>query len=109
MVKDRLPRGRPSWVSGSKLVFLLQFSAEYHAARDAGLVAAGLFYTGVTKKFISKYGWGFDRWTDKECPDPDQDAWLDVNDYANLEPGEAAQRRDYYRGLREVSDIFVTT
>ena len=46
---DARPRGRPTWVSGTKLAFLSQFSSDWQCATDTSLVAAGKFYTKVTK------------------------------------------------------------
>lgn len=96
-------RGRPSWVSGSKLAFLSQYSIDWQTATDTGLVAAGQFYTNITKRFIKKYGWDFDRWTDKECPDPNPDTIDDDEDHETLTEEESTKRNEYFRTMRGVS------
>jgi hypothetical protein len=99
----RGPRGRPSWVVGTKLEFLLQYSADWRKATDIGLVAAGNFYTKVTKRFIKKYGWNFDRWTDIDCPNPDPETIDDDDSQEGLTDEEVNQRHEYFRELRVVS------
>lgn len=96
------PRGRPSWVSGSKLIFLERYAADWQKATDSSLVAAGHFYTKVAKHFIKKYGWHFDRWVDKECPDPDPET-IDDDDQEELSDDEVAKRQKYFRDIRGVS------
>lgn len=96
-------RGRPSWVSGTKLTFLSKYSDEWQEATDTSLVVAGRFYTRVTKRFIKKYGWHFDRWTDKECPDLDPDTIDDDDDQQGLTDEEISKRSQYYREMRGVS------
>jgi hypothetical protein len=71
MPHNKGPCGHPSWVVGTKLTFLSQYSADWLKATNISLVATGKFYTKVTKCFIKKYGWYFDCWTDKEYLDPD--------------------------------------
>jgi hypothetical protein len=96
-------RGRPSWVTGTKLVFLEQYAEQWQKATDTNLVAAGHFYTKVTRRFIKKYGWHFNRWTDKDCPDPDP-ATIDEDDTQDrLTKEEAVKRNEYYQDLRAVS------
>ena len=104
MLADKRPlRGRPTWVSGTKLVFLGQYADDWQKATDTGLAAAGVFYTKVAKRFIKKYGWHFDRWTDKVCPDPDP-ATIDEDDSQDgLSNEEIAKRHEYYREIRSVS------
>lgn len=97
------PRGRPTWVSGTKLVFLEQYGGDWQKATDTSLVVAGKFYTKVTKRFIKKYGWHFDRWADKNCPDPDP-ATIDEDDsQEHLTADEVLKRNKYFRELRGVS------
>lgn len=100
---NRGPRGRPSWVVGTKLVFLDQYSADWQLATDQGLVVAGKFYTKVTKRFIKKYGWHFDRWQDKQCADLDQETIDDDEVEEDVENVERERRSAYYNQLREVS------
>lgn len=91
------------WVTGSKYTFLNQFAADWQEATDQGLVAAGRFYTKVTKRFIKKYGWGFDRWTDKICPDPDPDTLDQDDSQEGLSEDDIIERQKYYRDMRGVS------
>lgn len=100
---DARPRGRPTWVSGTKLAFLSQFSSDWQCTTDTSLVAAGKFYTKVTKRFIKKYGWGFDRWTDKICPDPDPVTIDDDDSQVGLTEGEIETRQKYFQDMRGVS------
>jgi len=100
---DKGPRGRPSWVVGTKFVFLNQYSEDWQSATDQGVVAAGRFYTKITKRFIKKYGWHFNRWEDKECADLDEETIDDEESDPDLDNEELAQRLKYYKELREVS------
>lgn len=95
--------GRPSWVFGTKLTFLSQYSDDWRQATDKGLVAAGNFYTKVTKRFIKKYGWDFDHWTDKVCVDLDPDTMDDDETQEGLSEQEVNKRHEYFRALRGVS------
>lgn len=97
------PRGRPTWVSGTKHAFLSQYSSDWQSATDTNVVAAGKFYTKVTKRFIKKYGWGFDRWTDKDCPDPNPATIDDDDSQDGLTEDEIAKRQQYFRDMRAVS------
>lgn len=96
-------RGRPSWVTGTKLAFLGQYAEQWQKATDTNLVAAGHFYTKVTQRFIKKYRWNFNRWTDKDCPDPDLETIDEDNTQAGLTKEEVAKRNEYYQDLRAVS------
>jgi len=99
-------RGHPSWVSGSKLAFLSQYSADWQKATDTSLVAASQFYMTITKHFIKKYGWGFDRWTDKDCLDPNPDTINDDDDdQETLTEQESTKRNEYFRATRGISDL----
>lgn len=80
-----------------------QYSADWLKATDISLVAAGKFYTKVTKRFIKKYGWYFDRWTDKECPDPDPDTIDDDYSQEGLTEEEVNNRHEYFKEMRGVS------
>lgn len=103
-MSDSRPRGRPSWVTGSKLKFLTQFSDEWQRAKDQGPNAVGVFYTNVTKRFVSQYGWHFNRWEDKICkPADDDDAWVNITDHGDLDQEEITCRRQYFQDLRAVS------
>ena len=62
--------GRPSWVLGPSSLFesvLWWLASGYRQGSRHG----DNFYTKVTKRFIKKYGWDFDHWTDKVCVDLD--------------------------------------
>lgn len=96
-------RGRPSWVTGTKLTFLDRYADEWQKATDEGLVEAGKFYTRITKHFIKKYGWHFDRWSDKQCPDPDPATIDNDEPQDGLTSDEVAARNEYFRKLRRVS------
>jgi hypothetical protein len=100
---DKGPRGRPSWVVGTKFVFLSQYSEDWRMATDHGVVVAGRFYTKITKRFIKKYGWHFNRWEDKECADLDEETIDDEESDPDIDNEELAQRSLYYKELREVS------
>lgn len=102
--ENNRPRGRPSWVSGTKLTFMERYVADWQKATDTSLAAAGHFYTKVAKGFIKKYGWHFDRWTDKDCPDPDPESTDDDDDdQEGLSDDEILKRQKYYRDMRGVS------
>jgi hypothetical protein len=103
---DRGPRGRPSWVVGTKFVFLNQYSEDWQRATDQGVVVAGRFYTKITKRFIKKYGWHFNRWEDKDCMDLDEETIDDEEAYEGTDNEEIEQRALYYKELREVSGTF---
>lgn len=96
-------RGRPTWVSGTKLTFLEQYSSDWQNATDMGVDAAGQFYTRITKRFIKKYGWGFDRWADKVCPDPEPNTIDDDDSQDGLTVDEIMKRQEYFREMRGVS------
>ena len=100
------PRGRPSWVVGTKLAFLDQYSEDWLRATDQGLVVTGKFYTKITKHFIKKYGWHFNRWEDKECEDLDEDTMDDEDLHEGVDNEEIALRLAYYNELREVGSTF---
>lgn len=107
-MSDTRIRGRPSWVTGTKLTFLTKFSEQWQRAKDQGPNAVGIFYTNVTKQFVSQYGWHFDRWTDKVCDVPDEDAWINITEQsADLDQEEAVKRRKYFQDLRVVSETDV--
>lgn len=99
------PRGRPSWVVGTKLAFLDQYSADWQRATDEGVVVAGRFYTRITKCFIKKYGWHFNRWEDKECDDLHEDTIDDDEIEEDVDNDERERRSAYYNQMREVSDL----
>ena len=40
---DKGPRGQPSWVVGTKFVFLDQYSKDWQRATDQGVVVTGRF------------------------------------------------------------------
>jgi hypothetical protein len=82
---------------------LSQYSADWLKATDIGLVAAGNFYTKVAKRFIKKYGWYFDRWSDKECSDPDPDTIDDDDGQEGLTEEEVDKRHEYFKEIRGVS------
>lgn len=106
MPAEKKARGRPTWVTGTKFIFLDQYAREWKQATDAGLAAAGSFYTKVAKLFIKKYGWFFDRWADKICPDPDVNALDDDDDdQAGLPNDEIEKRNKYFQELRSVSCV----
>ena len=88
-----------------KFVFLDQFALEWQEATDAGLGPAGRFYTKVAKLFIQKYGWHFNKWTDKDCPDPNPNLLGDNEDQQGLSNDEAVKRNEYYQDIRNVSDV----
>lgn len=103
MPRNSRIRGRPSWVVGTKLDFLVQYSGDWQTATDGGLVSAGRFYTKVTKRFIKKYGWFFDRWADKNCPDPDPVTIDEDSTEDDLTDEEVTKRQEYFRAMRGVS------
>jgi hypothetical protein len=100
------PCGQPSWVTGTKLQFLDQYSNDWQKAVDTGLGAAGTFYTKVTKRFIKKYSWNFDRWkSPDDVPDPDEGTIDDDEADDGLSEDELTRRSTYYHELREVRAI----
>lgn len=103
MPADQRSRGRPTWVSGSKLIFLSQYADDWQRCTDTGPVQAGIFYTKVAKRFIKKYGWHFDQWTDKECPDPDPATINNDDSQDGLSTEEIAKRHKYYSQIRNVN------
>jgi hypothetical protein len=110
MATEKNRRGRPTWVTGTKFVFLDQYASEWKEATDAGLGPAGKFYTKVAKHFIKKYGWYFDRWSDKDCPDPNPDTLDDDSDdheHQGLSNDELVKRNQYYHDLRNVSFVYM--
>lgn len=96
-------RGRPTWVSGSKFIFLDQYVEDWQRATDTGPGGASIFYTKVTKRFIKKYGWFFDRWSDKDCPDLDPATIDDEDSQHGLSNEEIEKRHTYYSEMRVVS------
>jgi hypothetical protein len=106
---DKGPRGRPSWVVGTKFVFLNKYSEDWQRATDEGVVVAGRFYTKITKCFIKKYGWHFNRWEDKECVDLDEETIDDEVSDPDIDNEELAKRLLYYKELREVSTFLLWT
>lgn len=96
------PRGRPSWVVGTKFIFLDQYADDWLKATDQGVVVAGRFYTKITKHFIKKYGWHFNRWEDKECDDLDEETMDDEDLHEDVDNEECVLRSVYYNQLREV-------
>jgi hypothetical protein len=97
------PRGHPSWVTGTKLEFLDQYSVDWQTAIDKGTHAAGLFYTKITKCFIKKYGWDFNRWSSSdEVPDPDESTINDEDSQEGLSDDEVTKQNEYFHDLREV-------
>lgn len=96
-------RGRPSWVVGTKLRFFTVHSKEWQDAKDNNCLTA--FYNNITKKFIAKYGWAYDIWQDKECPDATPEQWANITDTTGLSPEEIAQRQEYFKDTRKVSNI----
>jgi hypothetical protein len=101
--KDKGPHGRPSWVTGTKFTFLNQYSEDWQKATDEGVIVAGRFYTKITKCFIKKYGWHFDRWEDKECNDVDEESLDDEDLEDGVDNEELKLRTAYYRQMREVN------
>jgi hypothetical protein len=104
---DKGPRGRPSWVVGTKFVFLNQYSEDWLRATDQGVVVAGRFYTKITKRFVKKYGWHFNRWEDKECEDLDEDTMDDEDLHEGVDNEEIVLRSAYYKELREVGTFYL--
>ena len=100
---DKGPHGHPSWVVGTKFVFLNQYSEDWQRATDQGVIVASRFYTKITKRFIKKYGWHFNRWEDKECMDLDEKTIDDEEAYEGTDNEETTRRSLYYKELREVS------
>lgn len=105
--KDKGPRGRPSWVTGTKFTFLNQYSEDWRKATDEGVVIAGRFYTTITKRFIKKYGWHFNRWEDKECNDIDEESLDDEEPDDGVDNEERERRAAYYGQMREVNMISI--
>jgi hypothetical protein len=101
--RDKGPCGCPSWVVGTKFTFLNQYSEDWQKATDQGVVIAGRFYTQITKRFIKKYGWHFNRWEDKDCEDLDEETMDDEDSHEGVGNEECEQRLAYYEQLREVS------
>ena len=100
------PRGRPSWVTGTKLDFLDHYSEDWQKSVDKGSGPAGLFYTKVTKRFIKKYGWYFDRWLgNDDVPDPEESTIDDEDSQDGVSPEEVAKRNVYYVDLRAVRHV----
>jgi hypothetical protein len=98
--------GHPTWVTGNKFMFPDQYGAEWQKATDTSLVVAGKFYTTVTKRFIKKFGWHFNCWTDKECPDLDPATQDEDDSQDGLSEDEIAKRQAYYRELCNVHALF---
>jgi hypothetical protein len=101
------PRGRRTWVTGTKLIFLDQYSPDWQQAVDAGVVQAGAFYTKVAKHFIKKYGWHFNRWTDSDDVQELDEATLDDEEPQDgLTDEEVTERNKYFHELRAVRDLY---
>lgn len=94
--------GRKSWVFGFKLALFLCYTVEWQRARDAGVDAAGEFYTNLTKIFISLYGWHHNRWLDKVIGEVDVAIWQTIGQDTDLTPEEVDKRRKYFVDLRKV-------
>lgn len=99
---DSLAQGAKTWVFGNKLILFLKYAVPWQTARDAGLVEVGTFYTNLTKIFVSLYGWGWDRWKDKEIGEVDSAAWETITNHSNSDPATAETRRQYFAELRKV-------
>ncbi|KAF7967885.1 hypothetical protein HWV62_32828 [Athelia sp. TMB] len=94
--------GRPSWVIGAKLRFFAVASDEWQDAKKKGQLAAGVFYTNFTKKFIACFGWHFDfKKDDKEWVELSHEQWENIKDTTGLSEEETAKRQEYYRELRK--------
>lgn len=97
-------RGRPSWVTGSKLAFLNRYAEEWQKAVDTSPLIAGQFYTRVTKRFIKQYGFFFDRWLGSENIELlDNEALDEEESQEGLSQEDVIKRHAYYIDLREVS------
>lgn len=96
------PRGRKSWVTGPAYDFLAPTAEQWQQARDLGLGAAGIFYTQVTKRFIKKFGWDFDR---KELTNSPEDALDDEDSQEGVGDEEIEERNTDYKKLRRVSRV----
>jgi hypothetical protein len=94
------PRGRPGWVSGSKLTYLESHFTEWKAAREAGKVAD--FYTLMTKRLYAKFGDQAETGdiVDSDTEDPDDEALdLDMEEKTEEEQKEFQVR---FKKLRQV-------
>ena len=101
------PRGHPSWVTGTKLTFLDRYSDDWQKAIDMGLTQAGIFYDRVTKRFINRFGWHFDRWSDPEDDSDIDEATLNNEDPQDgLSTEELEKRNKYFRELQDVRYAF---
>lgn len=106
-MSTKKPRGRPSWVTGTKLTFLERYSEDWQKAIDMGLTQAGIFYDRVTRRFIKRFGWFFDRWSDPEDdPDIDEAALDDEDPQDGLSMEEVEKRNKYFHELRDVRFAF---
>lgn len=94
--------GRKTWVFANKLALFLGYTAKWKRARDAGVDAAGIFYTNLTMIFISLYGWHFNRWLDKAIGVADAATWQNIRQETDLSREEAEKRREYFEELRKV-------
>ncbi|KAF7969798.1 hypothetical protein HWV62_25977 [Athelia sp. TMB] len=93
--------GKKSWISGTKARFLQSHNEAWVSATNRGSDAARSFYSDVTKLWIKKYGWHFDRNGDLEedTPDPTQESLLEPEEAVDDE--EAERRKEYYSKMRE--------
>ena len=106
-MSTKKPCGHPSWVIGSKLTFLNQYSDDWQKAVDISLNHAGHFYDVVTKHFIKKHGWHFDRWSDvDDIVKLDQATMDDKDSQEGLSEEEVEKRNKYFRDLRDVRHAF---
>lgn len=96
--------GRKSWVYGNKLALYLGYTDEWQRARDAGVDAAGKYYTNLAKITISLYGWHWNRWLDKPVGVVDASVWQSILNHTGLTPEEAVNRRKYFDDLRKVCE-----
>lgn len=104
--RKKKPCGHCTWVTGTKLIFLDQYSTDWQQAVDTGLMQAGAFYTKVTKCFIKKYGWHFNRWTDlDDVLEPDEDTLNDKEPQDSLTVEEVTNRNKYFHELHAVRHL----
>lgn len=87
-------------------MFLSHYADDWQKATDGGLIKAGKFYTWITKHFIKKYGWHFDRWSDQMCPDPDPATINEDKPQDGLTNDEIIARNEYFQKMRGVSKLF---
>ncbi|KAF7980032.1 hypothetical protein HWV62_40160 [Athelia sp. TMB] len=94
--------GRLPWVRGTKLAFFTAGCKDWQDAKIKGQDAVGVFYTNFTKKLIATYGWHFDLDNeDKDCPEPSQEVWANIQNTAGLDQDEIDRRLAYYTSLRK--------